>query len=195
MFKFFISIISCLLFLGYATKEPIAKELPYYNKDKVNLYLLNNETELTNQKEYIYTIESKNFIKKINVCYSQYSYSQLEEGYYNIKAVQRDKISPFNDRQDHEYFNSFLEKGKSYILKIDTNYDSVSIGKFIASTVLDNSLDPKIKIVKIEKLEALEILEEMKNHTNLFGNRPYSLRAEDNEMDKTCLEIALKNIF
>ena len=149
MFKFFISIISCLLFLGCATKEPIAKELPYYNKDKVNLYLLNNETELTNQKEYIYTIESKNFIKKINVCYSQYSYSQLEEGYYNIKAVQRDKISPFNDRQDHEYFNSFLEKGKSYILKIDTNYDSVSIGKFIASTVLDNSLDPKIKIVKI----------------------------------------------
>ena len=195
MFKFFISIISCLLFLGCATKEPIAKELPYYNKDKVNLYLLNNETELTNQKEYIYTIESKNFIKKINVCYSQYSYSQLEEDYYNIKAVQRDKISPFNDRQDHEYFNSFLEKGKSYILKIDTNYDSVSIGKFIASTVLDNSLDTKIKIVKIEKLEALNIFKEMKNHTNLFGKRPYPLKSEDNNTDDFCIEQALKNTF
>lgn len=188
--------LATFLLVGCTQKEPTIKELPHYSKDKVNLYLLNNETVLSSQIEYIYTVESNNFNKNINICYAQYSYTQLEEGNYNIKAIQRGKISPFEDRKDHEYFNSFLKKGKTYILKTDTTHDIISLGKLLAhNRFLDNSLDPKIKIVEIKKDEAIKIFEEIKEHKNLFGNRPYPIRAEDNNKELTCFEQAFKNTF
>lgn len=197
MLKIFSCTIFCLLFIGCSNKElSRVKELPYYNKEKVNLYLINNQTVLSNQVEFTYTIKSDNFNKKINVCFSQYSYTELEEGNYNIQAVKRAKLSPFSDRKDHEYFNSYLKKGETYILRIDTNHDMLSFGKLLAHTMLlDNSLDPKITILEVKKDEALNIFEEMKNHTNLFGKRPYPLKSEDNNTDDFCIEQALKNTF
>lgn len=188
--------LATFLFIGCSQKEPTMNELPYYSKDKVNLYLLNNETVLSSQIEYIYTIESNSFNKNINICYAQYSYTQLEEGNYNIKVIQRGKISPFEDRTDHEYFNSFLKKGETYILRIDASYDIKSAGKLLVhNRLLDNSLDPKIKIVEVEKDKVIKTFEEMKNHTNIFGNRSYPLRAEDNNNELTCFEQAFKNAF
>ncbi|TLS99914.1 hypothetical protein [Aliarcobacter cibarius] len=185
------------LFAGCSQKEPNkVKELPHYNKEKVNLYLLNNETVLSNQVEFIYRIKSDNFNKNINVCYAQYSYTELEEGNYNIEVVQRAKRSPFSDRTDHEFFNSYLKKGETYILKIDKNHDTKSLGKLIAHNwLLDNSLDPKITILEVKKDEALNIFEDMRKHTNLFGKRPYPIKAEDSKTDDACSVQAFKNTF
>ena len=69
MLKIFTYAIFCLFFIGCSNKElSRVKELPYYNKEKVNLYLIYNQTVLSNQVEFTYTIKSDNFNKKINVC-------------------------------------------------------------------------------------------------------------------------------
>lgn len=193
--RLFIVFFIGILFSACSSKEPkiALKDFPHYNKDKVNLYLLNNETELKYQIEYIYKISSINFNKEITLCYNQYSYTELDEGNYIIQAEQKDKGHAFKSRDDHESYTDFLKNGNIYILKTNTSYDLESAGKFLLGSILLNPLDPKISVIQLQNDEALNSLNEMADFKNLLGKRPYPFRAEQN--NDNCVNMILKNAF
>ncbi|MCT7643875.1 hypothetical protein [Aliarcobacter butzleri] len=196
MTRLFIVFFMVILFSSCSSKtqnSAVLNTFPHYNKDKVNLYLLNNETELKHQIDYIYKISSLNFNKEITLCYNQYSYTELDEGNYIIQAQQKDKRHAFKSRDDHESYTDFLKNGNIYVLKTNTSYDLESAGKFLLGSILLNPLDPKINVIQLQNDEALNSLNEMSNFKNLLGKRPYPFRAEQN--NDNCINMALKNTF
>ncbi|WP_418179738.1 hypothetical protein ACNSOO_04545 [Aliarcobacter lanthieri] len=195
MIRLFIVLLIAISFNGCASKTYTQKfiTLPHYTEDKANLYLINNETEIGSHVEYIYKIESKNFNKEILICYNQYSYTALDEGHYIISAVQKDKNHAFGSREDNENDWGILKKGEIYIFKTDTSYDVISVGKFLGSSIFNNPIAPKIKIVRLQTDETIVALNNMAQFTNFFGIRPYPLIAEENT--DTCTKMALKNTF
>ncbi|QDF28972.1 hypothetical protein [Halarcobacter anaerophilus] len=197
MIKILISGILFLIFSGCVANkisiEPI-KALPFYDKDKANVYLVNNETEMGYQMEYKYIIESDRLKKDMLVCYSQYSYQSLDEGKYKF-LLKNNGTNMVGEREDAVPYVIEVKKGEIYILKPDTTFDVKAALKFFTFVPLLNKgmnpVDPHIELKEIDKNLALEEINKGLQFTNIFngGKRPYPKRAEDN-IGNSCLDMA-----
>lgn len=178
------------MFSGCVTKElkPLAK-FPHYDKDKANVYVLNNETELGYQQEYKYTISSKDTEKEVMICFSQYSYQALEEGKYKF-SISTNGVIIGGNREDNIPYEANIKKGDIYVLKPQTSIDLLSVGKMFVAAL--GSVDPHIELKRIDNKEGLIEIRKGMEFTNTFtGKRPYPYRAEDNN-ETSCIKVAAK---
>lgn len=193
MFKFFISIISCLLFLGCSTKEPkiVLKDLPHYDINKANIYFTNKVDnpsfmEAANGDsrviDFSYKIIGQNKTVLGTNCYGQYSYIALDEGLYKIELFGVG-FQLFGKREDHKDLEKYFQAGETYFFKIHGSHDNKTTTKqiFSFSGVLSDK-DLQLALVEINKKEALKYL----NNGLNFDRHRFSKRAEDNPINEDC---------
>ena len=185
MLRLLISCLFILLFAGCSMNRveiESIKKLPHYNKDKANVYFINNERVLTFDIEYLIEFYSLFGSESLSVCYNQYSYHELEEGDYSIGLTQYKENHIFGSREDHEKLETYFKKGKIYILKPDPENDLLSIVKFLFTDVrTGNSLvDPILKLKFVEQDEALNKIDKIIKFKDIFGRRVIPARADEN---------------
>jgi len=191
MIKISVLIFIAILLSGCATKgENSLTQFPHYNKDKVNLYFVNNEKPLGHKHNFKYKLFSENDTQETLLCFGQYSYKELDEGKYKLEVIKAE-FNIFGNRTDHTPFETYLKNGEIYVLKVDTIIDLKDILKRVS---LIGSIDVLMKIKPITHQEGLSELGKGKYFIeNELLIRKYPLRAEDNHL-KTCLQMLLYRI-
>jgi len=187
MIRLFSILFIGILLGGCATKEPKNKvvSLPYYNKDKANLYFINNETSMGLQIHFNLKISSKEYEKKILTCYAQYSYQELEEGDHIIN-VESSELQLLGKRDDHIAYKNYLKSGEIYIIKAKATTDIKAFGKQLFNPG-GFSPDAKIELKEISYEEGLKELGFAMDFKGGIAGR-YPFRAEENKKkDSSCI--------
>lgn len=193
-----ILILILYIFIGCAPKEVKNKliALPFYNKDKANIYITNSSDERNifkladngvNHINFIYKITGEQYTLNGVNCYSQYSYFELDEGSYKIE-FSTPQFQLLGKREDHNTYENAFKKGIVYLFKIQGIRDDKATVKSIFS--LSGTIGPadvKLGLIEINTQEALIHLSRGLEFTHPIKNeRDYPLRAEDNPKDETC---------
>lgn len=169
--KYIFLLLVTFFFIGCSTKEVIKKEpfkLPYFNKDKANLYILNKQDLFTFSREsVIINLDCNNSSYGAIVNTIQFAYFPLEHGSCSLFVNNYDNLKAAFGRRDGQKLNLNLEAGKIYFVDIDLSMDAKSWFKFVFTPVWMDMEDPLIE--SSIKNDSFEKLEDIINFKPMLG--------------------------
>jgi len=149
--KYIFLLLASLFFIGCSTREVVKNEpfkLPYFDKDKANLYILNKQDLFTFSREsVIVNLDCDNSSYGAIVNTIQFAYFSLEHKTCSVYVNNYDNLKPAFGRRDGQKINLNLEVGKIYFVDIDLSMDTKSWFKFVFTPVWLDMEDPLIESI------------------------------------------------